>query len=132
MSGIVGYVAADTAMTALLERIAALETALMEAKSEASASMARAVLAEHRSAVPAVVVPEEDGHRKWWQRMGGTGGAYRGLGDRVEQLLRLAEEQADDVLASARAEAKGIRAAAVSDAERIRAAALDEASSGAK
>ncbi|WP_155372122.1 hypothetical protein [Catellatospora vulcania] len=43
-----------------------------------------------------------------------------GLGTRVQQILRLAEEQADDHLAEARKEALKIVAAAHADAARLR------------
>jgi hypothetical protein len=43
-----------------------------------------------------------------------------GLGTRVQQILRLAEEQADDHLAEARREARQIVAAAHAEAARVR------------
>ncbi|GIF41531.1 hypothetical protein BC793_111108 [Actinoplanes xinjiangensis] len=45
--------------------------------------------------------------------------ALSGLGTRVEQILRLAEEQAEDHRAEARREADGIIAAAHAEARRI-------------
>src|SRR4029077_3101485 len=52
---------------------------------------------------------------------------YSGLGSRIEQLLRLAEEQATEIVQEARAEANEIKAAAKVDAAEFRAAAENEA-----
>src|SRR5579862_6177802 len=52
---------------------------------------------------------------------------YSGLGARIEQLLRLAEEQASEVVRAARSEANEIKAAAKVDAAELRAAAENEA-----
>lgn len=49
-----------------------------------------------------------------------SGGELGGLGTRVEQILRLAEEQADDHLAEARKQAQQIVAAAHAEAARAR------------
>src|ERR1700723_1452942 len=48
---------------------------------------------------------------------------YSGLGARIEQLLRLAEEQATELVQAARSEANEIKAAAKVDAAELRAAA---------
>jgi DivIVA domain-containing protein len=52
---------------------------------------------------------------------------YSGLGARIEQLLRLAEEQATELVQAARSEANEIKAAAKADAAELRAAAENEA-----
>lgn len=114
-------------MGVLMERISAVETSLVQARGEASENLARAIRAEQRLAeaerrVDVLESASREG-RRWWQRSGG-GDSYRGLGTRIEQLLRLAEDQAAEVTAAARAEADKIRSAAVSDAARIRAAAI--------
>src|SRR6202000_3463297 len=49
-----------------------------------------------------------------------------GLGARIEQLLRLAEEQATELVQAARSEANEIKAASKVDAAEVRAAADDE------
>src|SRR5215470_6033430 len=46
---------------------------------------------------------------------------YSGLGTRIEQLLRLAEEQATEVVQAARSEATEIKAAGKADAAELRA-----------
>src|SRR5713226_5586898 len=51
---------------------------------------------------------------------------YSGLGSRIEQLLRLAEEQRDEILAEARTEANQLMASAKVDAAELRAAAENE------
>jgi len=48
---------------------------------------------------------------------------YSGLGARIEQLLRLAEEQATELVQAARSEANEIKAAAKVDAAELRAGA---------
>src|SRR5215472_2336345 len=48
---------------------------------------------------------------------------YSGLGARIEQLLRLAEEQATELVQAARSEASQIRAAGAADAAELRAGA---------
>ena len=48
--------------------------------------------------------------------------AYTGLGTRIEELLRLAEEQATEVVQTARSEAGEIKATAKADAAELRAA----------
>ena len=53
---------------------------------------------------------------------------YSGLGARIEQLLRLAEEQATELVQAARSEANEIKAAAKVDAAELRAGAENEAS----
>jgi cell division septum initiation protein DivIVA len=115
----------DPALSALLQRIASLEQALIEAQSAVAASGARAVFAEHQlaavSASPsAPSVPRNAGRRGWFRRSDQRGDRYHGLGDRIEQLLALAEEQARDVLSTAQRDADQIRAAAVVDAAKIR------------
>src|SRR6201993_3582519 len=52
---------------------------------------------------------------------------YSGLGARIEQLLRLAEEQATELVQAARSEANEIKAAAKVDGAELRAAAENEA-----
>jgi hypothetical protein len=52
---------------------------------------------------------------------------YSGLGARIEQLLRLAEEQATELVQAARTEANEIKAAAKVDAAELRATAENEA-----
>ena len=54
--------------------------------------------------------------------------AYTGLGARIEQLLRLAEEQATEVIQAARSEANEIKATAKVNASELRAGAENEAS----
>src|SRR5437762_3483158 len=53
--------------------------------------------------------------------------AYSGLGARIEQLLRLAEEQATEVVQAARSEAGEIKATAKVEAAELRAGAENEA-----
>ena len=57
--------------------------------------------------------------------------ALSGLGTRVEQILRIAEEQAEDHRAEARTEAEGIVAAAGREAEAILSRACPRAGRGA-
>jgi len=52
---------------------------------------------------------------------------YSGLGARIEQLIRLAEEEATNLIQMARSDANQIKAAARVDAAKIRAAAENEA-----
>jgi predicted XRE-type DNA-binding protein len=52
---------------------------------------------------------------------------YSGLGARIEQLLRMAEEQAAELVQAARSQANEIKAAAKVDAAELRAAAENEA-----
>ena len=52
---------------------------------------------------------------------------YSGLGARIEQLLRLAEEQATELVQAARSEANEIKAASKVDAAEVRASAENEA-----
>ena len=52
---------------------------------------------------------------------------YSGLGGRIEQLLRLAEEQATELVQAARSEANEIKAAAKAGAAELRAGAENEA-----
>src|SRR5690349_8066718 len=54
--------------------------------------------------------------------------AYTGLGARIEQLLRLAEEQATELVQAARSEANEIKAAPKVDAAEQRATAENDAS----
>jgi vacuolar-type H+-ATPase subunit H len=67
---------------------------------------------------------------RWWgkPRTGPDLRTIHGLGSRVEGILRLAEQQADDHRAQARREAAEIVAAARREAEEILAAARQEAS----
>src|SRR5260370_28965438 len=51
---------------------------------------------------------------------------YSGLGSRIEQLLRLAEEQRDEILQEARTEASQVLAPAKGDAAALRAGARHE------
>src|SRR5271154_3659509 len=51
---------------------------------------------------------------------------YSGLGARIEQLLRLAEEQATELVQAARSEANEIKAAAKVDGAELRAGAGNE------
>src|SRR3954452_23923969 len=53
--------------------------------------------------------------------------SYSGLGSRIEQLLRLAEEQAGDVIAAATKDAEEALAQARVEAAQARAAAQNEA-----
>src|SRR6202167_5924403 len=53
---------------------------------------------------------------------------YSGLGARIEQLLRLGEEQATELVQAARSEANEIKAAAKVDAAELRSSAESEAS----
>jgi cell division septum initiation protein DivIVA len=55
------------------------------------------------------------------------GVSYSALGSRIEQLLRLAQEQAEQIVAEAHAEAERIIAAARAEAGQIRAGAGEEA-----
>src|SRR5512142_1020387 len=52
--------------------------------------------------------------------------SYSGLGARIEQLLRLAEEQASDVIAAATKDAEEALAQARVEASQVRAAAQNE------
>src|SRR5215468_538396 len=52
---------------------------------------------------------------------------YAGLGSRIEQLLRLAEEQATEIVGEARSAANELQAAAKVDAAELRAGAENEA-----
>src|SRR5260370_12171030 len=52
--------------------------------------------------------------------------AYTGLGARIEQLLRLAEEQATEVVHTARSEANEIKATAKGDAPELPAGAAND------
>jgi hypothetical protein len=118
----------DAVVGVLVERITALEAALIEARTEALENAARAIRTEQRLAeaeqrVAALAAAAREG-RRWWQRVGETGDGSRQLGSRIEELLSLAEEQAAEVTASARAEAHQIRSAAASDAAKIREAAV--------
>jgi hypothetical protein len=114
------------ARAALLERITALESALLDAQAAAAANAARAALLEQRLSelkrAPSPAGPPEAGRRNWLRRHGGRSPDYKGLGPHVERLLKLAEEMAGDILAVAQRDADEIRAAALSDAARIRTA----------
>ena len=65
-----------------------------------------------------------DAHRQIQEQERPT---YSGLGARIEQLLRLAEEQATELVQAARSEANEIKAAAKVDGAELRAAAENEA-----
>lgn len=53
--------------------------------------------------------------------------SYSGLGSRIEELLRLAEEQANELVQSAQIDANDIRSSAKIEAAEMRAAAESEA-----
>jgi len=67
---------------------------------------------------------------RWWvkPRTGPDLRTIYGLGSRVEGILRLGEQEADDLRAEARREAEEILAASRREAEEILAAARQEAS----
>ncbi|MGH3240863.1 MAG: DivIVA domain-containing protein, partial [Spirillospora sp.] len=65
-----------------------------------------------------------DAHRQLQEQERPT---YSGLGARIEQLLRLAEEQATELVQAARSEANEIKAAAKVDAAEQRANAESDA-----
>ena len=65
-----------------------------------------------------------DAHRQIQEQERPT---YSGLGARIEQLLRLAEEQATELVQAARSEANEIKAAAKVDGAELRAGAENEA-----
>jgi hypothetical protein len=65
-----------------------------------------------------------EAHRQIQERERPT---YSGLGARIEQLLRIAEEQAVELIQAARLEANEIKAAARVDAAELRAGAENEA-----
>jgi DivIVA domain-containing protein len=79
----------------------------------------------HRDQAQAMRRELADAHRQIQEQERPT---YSGLGARIEQLLRLAEEQATELVQAARSEANEIKAAAKVDAAEFRAAAENEAS----
>jgi len=112
----------DAVTAVLLERITALEQALAEAQGTAARNAARSAFVE-LPAASAQAPQAATGRRRWLARLGPPAG-YERLGRRFEHLLRLAEEQAADVLAAAHQDADQIRATARADAAKIRSAAL--------
>jgi vacuolar-type H+-ATPase subunit H len=59
-------------------------------------------------------------------RLGKRSATYSELGTRVEQILALAQEQAETLVADARSEAERIIAAARQEADKTRAQARDD------
>lgn len=62
---------------------------------------------------------------RWRRRQPGAHPLYTGLGERVEKLLRLAQEEADGLRRASEQAAAELIAEATREAERIRAAAAD-------
>src|SRR3954449_10230459 len=96
------------------ERLGALEAALRDARARVEEVDARAMklageVAEAHRQLREVERP-----------------SYSGLGARIEQLLRLAEEQAGDVIAAASKDAEEALAQARVEASQVRAAAQNE------
>jgi len=79
---------------------------------------------QHREQTQGLRQQLTDAHRQIQEQERPT---YSGLGARIEQLLRLAEEQATELVQAARSEANEIKAAAKVDAAEFRAAAENEA-----
>src|SRR3984885_12358621 len=79
---------------------------------------------QHREQVQALQQELSDAHRQIREQERPT---YAGLGSRIEQLLRLAEEQATEIAQEARSAANELNAAAKVDAAEVRAAAENEA-----
>src|SRR5258707_15828096 len=80
---------------------------------------------QHREQVQALQQELSDAHRQLREQERPT---YAGLGSRIEQLLRLAEEQATEIVGEARSAANELQAAAKVDAAELRAGAENEAS----
>ena len=81
-------------------------------------------LRQHREQVQALHRELADAHRQIQEQERPT---YSGLGSRIEQLLRLAEEQATEILQEARTAANEFNATAKVEAAELRAAAENEA-----
>ena len=81
-------------------------------------------LRQHKDQVQAMHQELADAHRQLQEQERPT---YSGLGARIEQLLRLAEEQATELVQAARSEANEIKAASKVDAAEVRASAENEA-----
>ncbi|MFN0284881.1 MAG: DivIVA domain-containing protein, partial [Kineosporiaceae bacterium] len=96
------------------ERISVLEAALRDAR-------ARVEEVDSRAMKLAGEVAEAHRQLREVERP-----SYSGLGARIEQLLRLAEEQASDVIAAATKDAEDMIAAARVEAAQMRAAAQNE------
>src|SRR6476469_2497435 len=79
---------------------------------------------QHRDQVQAMRRELTEAHRQIQEQERPT---YSGLGARIEQLLRLAEEQATELVQAARSEANELKAAAKVDAAEHRATAENEA-----
>src|SRR5262249_40434516 len=79
---------------------------------------------QHREQVQALQQELSDAHRQIREQERPT---YSGLGSRIEQLLRLAEEQATEIVGESRSAANELTAAAKVDAAELRAAAENEA-----
>src|SRR6266496_4297980 len=69
-------------------------------------------------------ISQSEAHRQLHEQQRPT---YSGLGTRIEQLLRLAEEQATELVQAAGSEASEIKAATRADAAELRAGAENEA-----
>src|SRR5216117_1204351 len=83
-----------------------------------------AEMRQHRDQVQALQQELSDAHRQLREQERPT---YSGLGSRIEQLLRLAEEQANEIVGESRSAANELTAAAKVDAAELRAAAENEA-----
>src|SRR5262252_5825645 len=83
-----------------------------------------AEMRQHRDQVQALQQELSDAHRQLREQERPT---YSGLGSRIEQLLRLAEEQATEIVGESRSAANELTAAAKVDAAELRAAAENEA-----
>src|SRR5215469_13953048 len=79
---------------------------------------------QHREQAQALQQELTEAHRQLREQERPT---YAGLGSRIEQLLRLAEEQATEIVGEARSAANELQAAAKVDAAELRAAAENEA-----
>ncbi|MEP7025861.1 MAG: DivIVA domain-containing protein, partial [Actinomycetota bacterium] len=77
-------------------------------------------LRQHRDQVQALHRELADAHRQIQEQERPT---YSGLGSRIEQLLRLAEEQQNEILHEARSAANEFNAKAKVEAAEVRAAA---------
>src|SRR5438309_8335384 len=83
-----------------------------------------AELHQHREQTQSMKQQLTDAHRQIQEQERPT---YSGLGSRIEQLLRLAEEQATEIVGESRSAANELTAAAKVDAAELRAAAENEA-----
>src|SRR5713101_1380740 len=79
---------------------------------------------QHREQAQAMQRELSEAHHQFHEQDRPT---YTGLGARIEQLLRLAEEQATEVVQTARSEANEIKATAKADATELRAGAENDA-----